>query len=221
MNPTLEIAGFDEHTLAGWMRLELRTPAATLLAFANEEAPPQFLLGLEGDADPALVERILVQLDSLSVDRETASAFALPAAIAPFDTLAFVRGPERRLLRGILEDDGVLQVVPMYACELTAEDRPPPLANFRHWTNLLSLTRAPQPWFHFRMHGRPSGLDVQHWTTEAWASFEDYLAVLSQDDQAWVEVRNRKGRILRVSSEAGWDGAGARIVAHVGRRLAP
>jgi hypothetical protein len=221
MNPTLEIAGFDEHALAGWMRLELRTPAATLQAFANEQAPPQFLLGVEGDADPALVERILVMLGSLSVDRETASAFALPAAIAPFDTLAFVRGPDRRLLRGILEDDGVLQVVPMYACELTAEDRPPPLANFRHWTNPLSLTRAPQPWFHFRMHGRPSGLDVQQWTTEAWAAFEDYLAVLSQDDQAWVEVRNRKGRILRVSSEAGWDGAGARTAAHVGRRLAP
>src|SRR5438045_2755457 len=102
MNPTLEIAGFDEHALAGWMRLELRTPAATLQAFANEQAPPQFLLGVEGDADPALVERILVMLGSLSVDRETASAFALPAAIAPFDTLAFVRGPDRRLLRGLL-----------------------------------------------------------------------------------------------------------------------
>jgi len=217
MNPTLDIAGFDEHDLPGWMRLELRTPAATLQAFANENAPPQFLLGVDGDADGALVDRILAVLDTIDVRRETASAFALPAAITPFDTLGFVRGPERRLLRGILEDDGVLQAIPLYACELTGEDRPPPLANFRHWTNLLSLSRAPQPWFHFRMHGRPSGLDVPHWTTEAWVTFEDYLAVLSQDDQAWVEVRNRRGRILRVSRETGWEAAGERIAAHVAR----
>jgi len=217
MNPTLEIAGFDEHALAGWMRLELKTPAATLQAFANEDAPPQFVLGVEGEADPALVDRILARLDALDVRRESASAFALPAAIAPFDTLAFVRGPDRRLLRGILEDDGVLQVIPMYACELTAEDRPPALASFRSWTNVLSLSRAPQPWFHFRMHGRPSGLEVQQWSTEAWTTFEEYLAILSQDDTAWAEVRNRKGRILRVSSGDGWHGAGPRIAAHVGR----
>ena len=217
MNPTLEIAGFEEHALAGWMRLELKTPATTLRTYANEEAPPQFLLGVGGDADPALVDRILAALGTVDVRRKTASAFALPAAIAPFDTLGFVRGPDRRLLRGLLEDDGVLQAFPMYACELTAEDRPPPLANFRHWTDLLSLDRDPQPWFHFRMHGRPSGLDVQQWTTEAWTTFEDYLAVLSQDDDAWVEVRNRKGRILRIARESGWDDARERTAVHVAR----
>jgi hypothetical protein len=219
MNPTLEIAGFDEHEIAGWMRLELKTSAATLQTFANEAAPPQFLLGVQGDADPALVRRILETLDKVDVSRETASAFILPAtiaAIAPFDTLGFVRGPERRLLRGILEDDAVLQAFPMYACELTAEGRLPALANFRRWTNVLALDRAPQPWFHFRMHGRPSGLDVQQWATEAWTTFEDYLAILSNDDQAWLEVRNRKGRILRLSEAPGWDGAHERIEAHVG-----
>ena len=221
MNATLEIAGFDPHALPGWMRLELKTPAATLQTFANEDAPPQFLLGVEGAADPALVDRILAALRQLDVRRETASAFALPAAIAPFDTLGFVRGPERRLLRGILEDDAVLQAIPLYACELTAEDRLPPLANFRRWTDLLALDRAPQPWFHFRMHGRPSGLDVPQWTTEAWATFEDYLGILSRDDQAWLEVRNRRGRILRVPDDAGWDGAGGRVATHVGRGPAP
>jgi len=217
MNPTLEIAGFDEHTLAGWMRLELKTPAATLQAFANEEAPPQFLLGVEGEADMALVDRILARLDAIDVRRETASAFVLSAAIVPFDTLAFVRGPERRLLRGILEDEGVLQVIPMYACELTGEDRPPPLASFRSWTNVLSLDRAPQPWFHFRMRGRPSGLDVSQWTTEGWSSFEDYVDILARDDASWLEVRNRKGRILRLPDSHGWDCARERVAAHVGR----
>ena len=62
------------------MRLELETPAATLRTFANEDAPPQFLLGVAGAADPALVDRILAALQTLPVDRETASAFALPAA---------------------------------------------------------------------------------------------------------------------------------------------
>jgi hypothetical protein len=217
MNPTLEIAGFDEHDLAGWMRLELRTPSATLRTYANEHAPPQLLLGVEGDADPALVERILAALAALDLHRETASTFALRADIAPFDTLGFVRGPERRLLRGILEDDGVLQAVPMYACELTAEDRPPPLASFRSWTNLLSLERAPQPWFHFRMHGSPSGLDVAHWATEGWPGFEDYIEILSRDAQSWLEVRNRKGRILRLPDSHGWDCARERAALHVGR----
>jgi hypothetical protein len=221
MNVMLEIAGFDEHALAGWMRLELKTPNTALCTYANEDAPPQFLLGVEGDADPARVDHILAAIDTLDVRRETASAFALRAAIAPFDTLGFVRGPERRLLRGILEDDGVLQAIPMYACELTGEDRPPPLAHFRSWTNPLRLDRAPQPWFHFRMQGRPSGLDMAQWATEAWATFEHYLAILSQDDKAWVEVRNRRGRILRVSSEGGWDAARERVAAHVGRVTAP
>ena len=216
MNPELEIAGFDDHTRVGWMTLELKTSAATLRTFANEAAPPQFLLGVQGDADPALVERLLAMLERIDVNRGTGSTFALPAAIAPFDTLGFVRGPERRLLRGILEDDAVLQAVPMHACELTGDGRLPPLANFRRWTNILALDRAPQPWFHFRMHGRPSGLDVQQWVTEAWTTFGDYLAILSQDDQAWLEVRNRKGRILRLSQDAGWDRSGERIRAHVG-----
>lgn len=215
MNPELEIAGFDEHAVAGWMTLELKTSAATLRTYANEAAPPQFLLGVQGDADAALLERLLAALDRADVRRETASAFALPAAIAPFDTLGFVRGPERRLLRGILEDDAVLQAFPMHACELTGEGRLPPLANFRRWTDILQLDRAPQPWFHFRMHGRPSGLDVQQWATEAWATFEDYLAILAQDDLAWVDVRNRRSRILRLSSEGGWERAKERIESHV------
>jgi hypothetical protein len=217
MNPTLEIAGFDEHALAGWMRLELKTPDTTLHTFANEEAPPQLLLGVHGDADQALVDRILATLDTVDVRRETASTFALPAAIAPFDTLGFVRGPERRLLRGILEDDGVLQVIPMYACELTAEGRLPPLANFRRWADLLALERPPQPWFHLRMSGCPSGLDVPNWSTEGWAGFEDYIDILSRDDPSWLEVRNRKGRILRLPDSHGWDCARERVAAHVGR----
>ena len=220
MNPELEIAGFDDHALPGWMMLELKTAAATLRTFANVAAPPQLLFGVQGDADPALVERVLSTLARIDVRRGTGSTFALPAAIAPFDTLGFVRGPERRLLRGILEDDAVLQAFPMYACELTAEGRLPALANFRRWTNLLALDRAPQPWFHFRMHGRPSGLDVQQWSTEAWTTFEDYLAILSQDDQAWLEIPNCKGRILRLSRDEGWDRAGERIRAHVGSEVA-
>ena len=217
MNPMLEIAGFDEHDTAGWMRLELKTPAVTLRSFANTSAQPQFVLGVQGEADDALVERILATLERIDVLRETASTFTRPAAIAPFDTLGFIRGPERRLLRGILEDEGVLQVVPLYACELTGEGRLPPLASFRRWTNPLSLARAPQPWFHFRLQGRPSGLEVTQWGTEAWTTFEDYVAILANDDQAWLEVRNRQGRILRIRDAQDWDGAIARIELHVGR----
>ena len=216
MNPELEIAGFDEHARAGWMTLELKTPAATLRTYANEAAPPQFLFGVQGGADPALVERVLAALERLDVGRESASTFALPVAVAPFDALGFVRGPERRLLRGIIEDDAVLQVFPMYACELTGDGRLPPLANFRRWADILAIDRPPQPWFHFRMHGRPSGLDVQQWATEAWTTFDHYLAILAQDDQAWLEVRNRKGRILRLSNEDGWERALERIRTHVG-----
>jgi hypothetical protein len=217
MNPSLEIAGFLDHEIAGWMTLELETAASTLLAFANEDAPPQFLLGIEGDPDPALLKRILACLDPAAVARETASAFALPASIPPFDTLGFVRGAERRLLRGILEDDAILQVFPMYACELTADGRLPPLATFRRWAHPLSLDRAPQPWFQFRMHGRPSGLELAQWSSEAWTTLEDFLAILSRDHESWLEVRNRKGRILRLPDGGGWDRARERVETHVRR----
>jgi len=217
MNPTLEIAGFEEHSSPGWMCLVTRTPAVTMRVYANEDAQPQFLLGTQGDADPALVERLLAALERVDVRRETASAFALPAAIAPFDTLGFVRGEERRLLRGVVEEDGVLQAFPMFACELTDSGQMPRLANFRRWTNLLALDRCAQPWFHFRMHGEPSGLQAQQWAQVAWTTFEDYVAILSNDATAWLEVRNRQGRILRIPDAQDWDGAMARIGLHVGR----
>ena len=216
MNVSLEITGFEPHARAGWMTLALPSPDGTLHVFANEDASPQFLLGVHGDLDGALVDRILAALERVDVRRESADTFALPAAIAPFDTLGFARGDERRLLRGVLEDDGVLQVFPMHACELTADGRLPNLANFRRWTDPLSLQRAPQPWFHFRMHGEPSGLDNPYWTLDAWPTVEDYLAILANDDSAWLEVRNRQSRILRISAETGWGDAVARIAAHVG-----
>jgi len=216
MNVALEIAGFQEHARPGWMTLDLHAPGATLRTFASERAAPQFVLGVQGDADPALVERLLAALERVDVRRETAASFALPAAIAPFDTLGFVRGDDRRLLRGTLEDDDVLQVIPMYACELTAEGRLPNLANFRRWTEPYALDRTPQPWFHFRMNGDPSGLDVPYWTLDAWPTVEDYLAVLSNDHHGWLEVRNRQSRILRLSSATGWGDARERIAAHIG-----
>jgi hypothetical protein len=217
MNAALEIAGFHDSQLAGWMCLDLETPTATLHAFASEEASPQLLFGVQGEPAPELVNRVLATLDRLDVRRATASAFALPAAIPPFDTLGFVRGPERRLLRGILEDDAVLQAFPMYACELTNDGRLPNLPALRRWTNLLSLDRPPQPWFQFRMHGRPSGLDFPQWGSESWSTFEDYLAILSRDAESWLEVRNRKGRILRLPDGGGWDRARERVETHVCR----
>jgi len=118
------------------------------------------------------------------------------------------------------KDEAVLQAFPMYACELTAEGRLPPLANFRRWTDLLALDRAPQPWFHFRMNGHPSGLDVPQWGTQGWAGVEDFIDILSRDDRSWLEVRNRKGRILRLPDSHGWDCARERVAAHVGRVIA-
>ena len=219
MNAALEIAGFHDSELTGWMCLALKTPTATLHAFASEKASPQFLFGVQGEPVPERVNRVLATLDRLDVRHATAtaSAFALPAAIPPFDTLGFVRGPERRLLRGVLEDDAVLQAFPMYACELTNDGRLPNLPAFRRWTNLLSLDRPPQPWFQFRMHGRPSGLDVRQWGSESWSTFEDYLAILSRDAESWLEVRNRKGRILRLPDGGGWDRARERVETHVCR----
>ena len=217
MNAALEIAGFHDCELAGWMHLALETSAATLHTYASEDAALQFLVGVQGEPDPVFVDRILTTLDRMDASRATGSAFALPATLPPFDTLGFVRGPERRLLRGILEDDAVVQVFPMYACELTSDGRLPNLSTFRRWTNLLSLDRPPQPWFQFRMHGKPSGLDIRQWGAESWSTFEDYLAILSRDDEAWLEVRNRKGRILRLPDGGGWDRARERVETHVCR----
>jgi hypothetical protein len=90
------------------------------------------------------------------------------------------------------------------------------LANFRRWTNLLALDRAPLPWFHFRMHGQPAGLDVSQWATEAWTTFEHFVAILADDAPAWLEVRNRQGRILRLPDTQGRDGVAARIALHLG-----
>ncbi len=209
MNSSLEEAGFTEFETGGWVCLNLGTLASPFLVFANQ-GTPQFLFGVEGDVDQGVLKAIFAVLDAMDamdVSQEAASAFAVPANVPPFDTLGFVRGPGRRLLRGILEDEAALQVFPMYACELTAEGQLPPLDSFRRWTNLFSLSRRAQPWFHFRMHGQSSGLNVPKWGTEAYPTLGGFVQVLCGDAAAWLEVRNREGIVLRLPDADGWLGA--------------
>jgi hypothetical protein len=216
MNSSLEEAGFTEFETGGLVCLDLGTLASPFLVFANQ-GTPQFLFGVEGEVDQSILKAVFAVLDAIDVSsQEAASAFAVPATIPPFDTLGFVRGPGRRLLRGILEDEAALQVFPMHACELTAEGQLPPLDSFRRWTNLFSLSRRPQPWFHFRMHGPSSGLNVPKWGTEAYTTLGGFVQVLSGGDAAaWLEVRNREGVVLRLPDADGWLGAREKIDAHV------
>ena len=86
MNPTLEIAGFDEHDHPGWMRLELSTPTTTLRTFANEDAPPQFLLGVEGTAD-VVPEEAAARAMELRVEGD-----AVHVVLRDANSLAVARG---------------------------------------------------------------------------------------------------------------------------------
>lgn len=215
MNQTLDDAGFLDFGRQGWVCCDLGTRASAFLAIAGLKLP-HLLLGVEGEPDSALIAAILDILENIDFDSKSEEKFAVRAQVGRFDALGFVRGAERRLLRGILEDEGALQVIPMYSCELTPDGRLPPLEDFRRWANFFSLTREPQPFFHFRMQGSPSLLNVKNWGTERFSTFAGFVRVLAGDSDAWIEVRNRNGQTLRLPDQGGWNAALERIRAHVG-----
>jgi len=178
MNQTLDAAGFLDFERQGWVCCDLGTQASPFIAVASLKLP-RLLLGVEGEPDSALIEAILGILENIDFDSKTDEKFAVRARIGRFDTLGFVRGAERRLLRGILDDEGALQVMPMFSCELSPDGRLPPLEDFRRWTNLFSLGREPQPFFHFRMQGRPSHLNVKGWGTERFSTLTTFVGILA------------------------------------------
>ena len=214
MNQSLDAAGFLDFGRQGWVCCDLGTQASAFLAVASLKLP-RLLLGVEGEADSALIDAILRDLENIAFASKTEAKFAVKAHIGRFDTLGFVRGTERRLLRGILDDESALQVMPMYSCELTPDGRLPPLEDFWRWTNLFSLGREPQPFFHFRMLGHPSRLNVKSWGSERFSTLATFVGVLANDTDAWIEVRNRNGQTLRLPDQGGWSGALEKIRAHV------
>jgi len=215
MNQSLEAAGFLDFERRGWVFCDLGTQASAFLALASLKLP-RLLLGVEGEPDSALIDAILGCLENIDFDSRIEDKFAVPAHIGRFDTLGFVRGAERGLLHGLLDDECALQVMPMYSCELTLDGKLPPLEDFRRWTNLFSLGREPQPFFHFRMQGSSPRLDVKNWKTERFSTLTTFVGVLTNDPGACIEVRNRNGQTLKLPDQEGWNGALGKIRAHVG-----
>ncbi len=215
MDQSLEDAGFVNCEKQGWACCDLSTKKSAFLAFASQESPRR-LLGVEGKADTVLVDAILAAIDNVDIQARTEETFVVPIGVDRFDSLGFVRGSERRLLRGIIDDESALQVIPLYTCELAPDGQLPPLADLRRWTNLFALDREPQPYYQFRMNGHPSRLKAEMWCMERFATFQSFLHVLAGDESAWIEVRNRHDQVLALSGKEQLTGALEKIRTHVG-----
>ncbi len=135
--------------------------------------------------------------------------------LKPFEACGFISGKDRKALRGLAEDDALVHAIPMYFCELREDRSLPPLQGFRRWTNIFDRQREPQPWFQFRMGGGRSGLSVLKWGTEKVSTFMGFITILSQEASSWIEVRNRKGVVLKLPDDAGWKDAKERMSRHV------
>ena len=211
----LEIRGSSPYEQTGWQLLVLKTPVQTMNAFLRDGEPP-LLFGYKGEIDTTATAHALAAFDAVSdVDRRAEHCTPV-RTFESFDYCGFVSGPNRRFLRGISEDEDLLQVIPMFACELSEEGRMPPMNGFRRWADILDLRRTPQPWFQFRMKGGRSGLNVEKWATEKMSTFERFVGILSEDAGAWLEVRNRLDSIFALPDNEGWNQAVAKVRTHVG-----
>jgi hypothetical protein len=211
----LEIPGSSPFEQTGWDLLVLKTPAQTMSTFIGAGDPP-LIFGYKGEVDASATIRALAAFDGVS-DLERRIDDCIPLkTFEVFDYCGFVGGPNRRILRGICEDEDLVQVIPLFACELSEEGRMPPIDRFRRWTDILDMRRAPQPWFQFRMKGDRSGLCVEKWGMEQMSTFEGFIRILSDEPGAWLEVKNRLGSIFSLPNNDGWDQAVAKVRAHVG-----
>ncbi len=154
-------------------------------------------------------------LDSIDARQVLRGTGVLSVDLKPFEACGFISGKDRKALRGLAEDDALVHAIPMYFCELREDRSLPPLQGFRRWTNIFDRQREPQPWFQFRMGGGRSGLSVLKWGTEKVSTFMGFITILSQEASSWIEVRNRKGVVLKLPDDAGWKDAKERMSRHV------
>jgi hypothetical protein len=200
----------------GWQLCVIETPAVTLSTYWRDGQPPLAFAFTGKDTRRAACAMIefLDRLDPLMLRGGT----SVPSdAVLPFDMCAMVCGADRRLLRGVVEDDSLLQAFPLYACELQPDGSLPPMTTFVRWTNILDQRRAPQPWFHFRMKGGASRLSVAKWSAEQVSTIEGFVSVLSSEANSWIEIRNRGGQVLRLPDASGWTNALEQIRSHIRR----
>jgi len=68
----------------------------------------------------------------------------------------------------------------------------------------------------FRGPGRVFGLKVTKWCSEKYSTLRGFVAILSAESDAWLEVRNSAGHELKLSAQEGWQDAEDRFAAHLG-----
>lgn len=214
MTSEREIPGSIDLPTGGWKVLVLKVPAVTLNTIWRDGQHP-VMFGINGELPGPWIDSLTGFLSELDYGNLPEAVGPLPDGARPFECCGFVRGKDRRLLRGIVEDEAFIQAIPMFWCELQHGGRLPPMDGFRRWTNIFDLTRAAQPWFEYRMQGGRSGLQMKKWRPERRSTFEGFVKILSQETDSWLEVRNSHGEVLRLPDERDWALAQERINAHV------
>lgn len=198
---------------SGWKLIELETPRVTLsVLWCDGDVPLMF--GIEGELDRPWTISFTESLKRIEPQEFIGKVCALPNQ-SPFECCGFIGGKDRRLLRGVEEDNAFIQAVPMYWCELPPDTMPPPFDTLRAWTNIFDMRRTPQPWFEYRMKGGKSGLNVANWRLERYSTFQGFIRILSAEDNSWLEIRNRHGIVLKLPDQEGWSDAERRVLSHL------
>jgi hypothetical protein len=213
MSSQLLVPGCSSFEDTGWQLCVIETPALTLNTYWRDGEPPlAFAFSGKDTHEPA---RAMIEFLDLLDPLTLIGGTSVPShTVSPFDMCALVCGADRRLLRGVVEDDSMIQAFPLYACELQPDGSLPPMAIFVRWTNILDQRRVPQPWFHFRMKGGASRLSAAKWCTERVSTIESFVSVLSSEANSWIEIRNRADQVLSLPDASGWTDALEKVRTH-------
>src|SRR6266699_3104927 len=136
MRSPLEIPGSSAFENSGWQLFVSKTPRLTSNTFWRDGDPP-ILFCFEGDIHRGLVLAMIAFLDSVDAKQALRVMGILSANLKPFEACGFISGKDRKILRGIVEDDALVHAIPMYFCELREDGSLPPLESFRRWTNIF------------------------------------------------------------------------------------
>jgi hypothetical protein len=135
-----------------------------------------------------------------------------------FDGCALLSGKDRKFLRGWAgADEKVTHAFPIFSSELDNRSQLLPFAIFNQKVDVFDTRRQAEPFFKFKIMGGASGLRVESWSTEKYATFQGFVGVLSREEHSRLDLLNRHGQVLSFSEPGDWKDAGSKIHDHLVR----
>jgi hypothetical protein len=212
----MNIFGGKQYLSTNWYWVEQAMPSFTMAAFYQPINNP-IAFGIKGELNDQFVQQMIAAIEKIDFHAQDKEELTFqPASIGALEACAFLKGAERKFMRGWAETEiDVTHAFPIYLCELNEVGRLPVLSKFLRSVDVFDSLRKPEPYFKFKMFGGASKLRVGDWSTEQYSTLKSFINVLSNEKDSKIELLNRHTHVLTFSDSTGWDNALEKIHLHL------